>query len=173
MHHLSFFPFFLFLIISLGLQGSPCASLVHYRCASHTLHTWGLLSQKLKLFTWASRPTHVLYFRIYLFSPLYASIWLKFWPSWVAWLLYLCPTFPLIQLGHKGSTSAIVTARSAGCVPQTGWSQKLVFLREYSVGEQKMIFIYFPYMPLDVFACVSSRSPDMHIRACIPRERNP
>ena len=76
------------------------------------------------------------------FSPLYASIWLKFWPSWVAWLLCLCPTFPLIQLGHKGSTSAIVTAGSAGCVPQTGWSRKLAFLREYSVGEQKMTFIY-------------------------------
>ena len=85
------------------------------------------------------------------FSPLYASIWLKFWPSWVAWLLYLCPTFPLIRLGHKGSTSAIVTAGSTGCVPQTGWSRKLAFLREYSVGEQKMIFIYFPYLPPDVF----------------------
>ena len=115
------FPFLSF--ISLGLQGSPCASLIHYRCASRTLHTWGLLSQKLKLFTWASRPTHVLYFRMYLFSPLYASIWLKFWPSWVAWLLYLCPTFPLIRLGHKGSTSAIVTAGYSGRVPQTGWTE--------------------------------------------------
>ena len=62
------FPFLSF--ISLGLQGSPCASLVHYRCASRTLHTGGLLSQKLKLFSWASRPTHVIYFRMYLFSPL-------------------------------------------------------------------------------------------------------
>ena len=112
--------FFLSFIISLGLQGSPCASPAYYRCASRTLHTWGLLSQKLKLFTWASRPTHVLYFRMYLFSPLYASILLRFWPSWVAWLLYLCPTFLLIRLGHKGSTSAIVTAGSAGRVPQTG-----------------------------------------------------
>ena len=76
------------------------------------------------------------------YSPLYASIWLKFWPSWVAWLLYLCPTFPLIRLGHKGSTFVIVTAGSAGCVPQTGWSRKLAFLREYSVGEQKMTFTY-------------------------------
>ena len=97
------------------------------------------------------RPAHVSCFRMYLFSPLYASIWLKFWPSWVAWLLYLCPTSPLIRLGHKGSTSAIVTAGSAGCVPQTGWSRKLAFLREYSVGEQKMIFIYCPYLPPDVF----------------------
>ena len=114
---------------------------------SRTLHTWGLLSQKLKLFIRASCPTHVLSFRMYLFSPLYASIWLKFWPSWVAWLLCFCPTFPLIWLGHKGSTSAIVTPGSAGCVPQTGWSRKLAFLREYSVGEQKMIFIYCPHLP--------------------------
>ena len=142
MHNLSCFPFFLFLIISLGLQGSPCASLVHYRCASRTLHTWGLPSQKLKLFIRATCPTHVLYFRMYLFSPLYASIWLKVWPSWVASLLYLCPTFPLIRLGHKGSTSAIVTVGSAECVPQTRWSRKLAFLREYLVGEQNMIFIF-------------------------------
>ena len=86
------------------------------------------------------------------FSPLYALIWLKFWTSWVAWLLYLCPTFPLIRLGHKGSTSAIVTASSAGCVPQTGWIRKLVSLREYSIGEQKMNFIYYPYLPPDAFS---------------------
>ena len=67
------FPF-LSIYFYLGLQGSPCASLIHHRCASRTLHTWGLLLQKLKLFTWASRPTHVLYFRMYIFSPLYASI---------------------------------------------------------------------------------------------------
>ena len=73
----------------------------------------------------------------------------------------LTPTFPIVQLGGKGSTSAIVTAGSAGRVPQTGWSRKLAFLREYSVGEKKMIFIHFPYMPPDVFACVSSRSPDL------------
>ena len=86
---------------------------------------------------WASTSSHM-NFSICTFSlPLYASIWLKFWPSWVAWLLCLCPTFPLVRLGHKGSTSAIVTARSSGCVPQTGWSQKLAFLREYSVGEIK------------------------------------
>ena len=59
------FPFLSF--IPLGLQGSPCASLVHYRGASCTIYTWGLLSQKLKLFIWASCPTHVLYFRMYLF----------------------------------------------------------------------------------------------------------
>ena len=144
---MSCFSFFLSFILSLGLQGPTCASLAHYRCANRAHHTWGLLSQKLKLFIWASCPTHVLYFRMYLFSPLYASIWLKFWPSWVAWLLYLCPTFPLIRLEHKGSTSAIVTTGSAGCVPQTGWSRKLAFLREYSVGEQKMFFVYYNMNP--------------------------
>ena len=71
---LSVLFFFLSFIISLGLQGSPCASLVHYRCASRTLHTWGLPSQKLKLFIRASCLTHVFYFHTYLFSPLYASI---------------------------------------------------------------------------------------------------
>ena len=49
----------------------------------------------------------------------------------------LTPTFPVVRLGGKGSTSVIVTAGSAGCVPQTGLSRKLAFLREYSVGEIK------------------------------------
>ena len=95
---------------------------------------------------------HMCYTSACTFLPLYASIWLQFWPSWVAWLLYLCPTFPLIRLGHKGSTSVIVTAGSAGCVPQTGWSRKLAFLREYSVGDLKMIFFHlFIYTPPDGF----------------------
>ena len=138
-------------------------------------YTWGLPIRKLNIITFmASCPPHMRLLSICAFSsPLYASIWLKFWPSWVAWLLYLCPTFPLIRLGHKGSTSVIVTTGSAGCVPQTGWSRKLAFLREYSVGEQKIIFIYCPYLPPNAFFCVSDRSPDMHFRACLPRERNP
>ena len=57
-------------------------------------------------------------------------LWLKILPSWVAWLLCLCPTFPLVRLEHKGSTSAIVTTGLSGHVPQTGWSRKLAFLRE-------------------------------------------
>ena len=167
------FCFFLSFILSLGLQGPTCALLAHYWRANRPHYTWGLLTQKLN-YLFGLHALHMCYSSACTFSsPLYASIWLKFWPSWVAWLLYLCPTFPLIRLGHKGSTSAIVTAGSAGCVPQTGWSRKLAFLREYSVAEQKMIFIYFPYVPLDVFSCVSYRRPDMHFRACIPRERNP
>ena len=138
-------------------------------------YTWGLPIQKLNITTiMASCQPHMRFFIICTFSlPLYASIWLKFWPSWVAWLLCLCPMFPLIRLGHKGSTSAIVTAGSAECVPQTGWSRKLAFLREYSVGEQKMNFIYFNTCPQMFISCVSFRSSDMHINACVPRERNP
>ena len=84
---------------------------------------------------------YVCYLLIYAFSsPLYAPLWLKFLPSWVAWLLCLCPTFPFVRLGHKGSTSAIVTAGSSGRVPPTGWSGKLAFLREYLVGGLKMLY---------------------------------
>ena len=98
----------------------------------------GFSYRSLRLFFKHQAP-HICVFSICTFSsPLYASIWLKFWPSWVAWLLCLCPTFPLVRLGHKGSTSAIVTTGPSGCVPQTGWSQKLVFLRECSVGELKV-----------------------------------
>ena len=101
-------------------------------------YTWGLLWQKLIIVIFEHQAPHICVFPICTFSlPLYASIWLKFWPSWVAWLLCLCPTFPFVRLGHKGSTSAIVTAGLSGCVPQTGWSRKLAFLREYSVGEIK------------------------------------
>ena len=85
-------------------------------------NTWGLPIRKLKINTqMAFCPSHTSFFFICAFSsPLYASICLKMWPSWVAWLLCLCPTFPLIRLGHKGSTSAIVTADSAGCVLRLG-----------------------------------------------------
>ena len=108
-------------------------------------YTWGLLVQKLTVFIFrASSSPHMCPFLICTFSsPLYAPLWLQFLPSWVAWLLCLCPTFPLVRLGHKGSTSAIVTAGSSGCVPQAGWSRKLAFLREYSVGGLKMF--YTPY----------------------------
>ena len=120
-------------------------------------------------------PSHIcIFLSICAFSsPLYAPIWLKFWSCWVAWLLYLCPMFPLIRLGHKGSTSAIVTVGWAGCVPQTGWSQKLAFLREYSVGEQKMFSFLTTKIPRCFVSCAFARSLDMHIDACVPRERNP
>ena len=130
----------------------------------------------LLLFYEALSSPHMCLFSICTFSPpLYASIWLKFWPSWVAWLLCLCPTFPLVRLGHKGSTSAIVTAGSSGCVPQTGWSRKLVFLREYSVSELKM---FFAFTPLWTPRSYTNRGAHTTIRtcaltACTPRERNP
>ena len=132
---------FLF-IFYIALEGLKCDPFTQFWHAMHANYTWGLLLQKFNItFFRASCPLHMCNLSICTFcSPLYASIWLKFWASWVAWLLCLCPTFPLIWLGHKGSTSAIITAGSAGCVPQTGWSRKLAFLREYSVGEQKMTF---------------------------------
>ena len=75
-------------------------------------YTWGLPIRKLDIITLNGFcPSHMCSLSICAFSsPLYASIRLKMWPSWVAWLLCLCPTFPLIRLGHKGSTSVIVTA---------------------------------------------------------------
>ena len=139
-------------------------------------YTWGLPIRKLKIIIFmASCPPHMRHLSICAFSsPLYASIWLKFWPCWVAWLLCLCPMFPLIRLGHKGSTSAIVTTGSAGCVPQTRWSRKLAFLREYSVGEQKMFLSFITTWITRCFvSCVSVRGSYMHIDACVPRERNP
>ena len=166
---LSFFPFLQ------GLKRLNCVLTTQSWRANYAHYTWGLLIQKLNITMFrALCPPHMCYFSTCTFSsPLYASIWLKFWPSWVAWLLCLCPTFPLIRLGHKGSTSAIVTAGSAGCVPQTGWSRKLAFLREYSVVKQKMNFTYFNTSPQMFISYVSFRSSGMHINACVPRERNP
>ena len=122
-----------------------------------THYTWGLLTQKLNIIIFrAPGPLHMRPFSICTFSsPLYASIWLKFCPRWVAWLLCLCPTFPLVRLGHKGSTSAIVTTGYSGCVPHNGWSWKLAFLREYSVGEQKMFSYLLQHKPPDVFCPAS------------------
>ena len=71
----------------------------------------------------------------------------------------LTPTFTIVRLGGKGSTSAVVTAGSAGCVPQTGSSRKLEFLREYSVGELKDdLFYLFIYMPPDDFSAFAVRT---------------
>ena len=117
--------------------------LTHTSLNMYVHYTWGLLGQKLFIILWALSSSHMCFSICTFSSPLYASIWLKFWPSWVAWLLYLCPMFLLVRLGHKGSTSAIVTT---GCVPQTGWSRKLAFLREYSVGELKDDFFTYLYI---------------------------
>ena len=160
-----------------SLKSLKCASTTHSCRAMHAQYTWGLLVHKLIIIIIrASSSPHMYLFCVCTFSsPLYASIWLKFWPSWVAWLLCLCPMFPLVRLGHKGSTSAIGTAGTARCVPQTGWSRKLAFLREYLVGELKMFFkthsivhpqkLYKPWC--------SHHNSDMYINTCTPRERNP
>ena len=150
---LLFFPFSFFFILhtNYSIQCGCSDRSDRTMCVSYT---WKLPKRKLNIIaSMASCLSHMRSFFICAFSsPLYASIWLKMWPCWVAWLLYLCPTFPLIQLGHKGSTSVIVTAGWAGCVPQTGWSRKLAFLREYSVGGQKMFFfVYYNVNPQKFF----------------------
>ena len=144
----------------------------HYVCKLYLGASYA--EAKYKLFSGLfARHTCVSFSMCAFSSPLYASIWLKTWPSWVAWLLCLCPTFPLIRLGHKGSTSAIVTAGWARCVPQTGWSRKQVSLREYSVGEQKMSSFIITLIPRSFVSCALVRSPNMCLDTCLPRERNP
>ena len=75
---ISFFPSFFLQ----GLQRLKCILTTQSWRASRAHYTWGLLIQKLNITIFrALCPTHVLLFHMYLFSPLYASIWLKFWPS--------------------------------------------------------------------------------------------
>ena len=139
-------------------------------------YTWGLLVQKLAIILRASSSPHMRFSICTFSSPLYASMWLKFWPSWVAWFLCVCPTFPLVRLGHKGSTSTIVTAGSSGCVPRTGWSRKLVFLREYLVRGLKMFFFDLShYEPPDVMYVVvfSITVQTCMLNACRSREMDP
>ena len=138
-------------------------------------YTWGLLVQKLIIIFWASSSPHMCFLLICTFSsPLYASIWLQFWPRWVAWLLCLCPTFLLVRLGHKGSTSAIVTVGYSGCVPQTGWSRKLAFLREYSVGGLKMFLFVTLWTPRCYVCCgFLNHSPDVHVKRMSTQGKEP
>ena len=177
-------PLIVFIIVSLfiflfSLKGfrairpcTPDAYIFKYARLSYLGASWTeacyFYFPSIKLITYAFSP-------ICTFSlPLYASIWLKFWPSWVAWLLCLCPTFPLVRLGHKGSTSAIVTAGSSRCVPQTGWSRKLVFLREYSVGKLKMFLHSLHYEPPEVIHTVIFSSQSGHAHRCMHTQgRNP
>ena len=136
----------------------------------------GFSYRSLLLLFYEHQAPRIWVFSICTFSlPLYASKWHKFWPSWVAWLLCLCPTFPLVRLGHKGSTSAIATTGSSVCVPQTGWSRKLAFLREYSVGELKTfphsLHCETPEVTYSTIFSITVRTCTLN--TCTPRERNP
>ena len=145
------FPLFNFSFSSLALVRPNRTPMMCTSLNVYTHNAWGLLLQKLFIIFRASSSPHMCPFLICTFSsPLYASLWLKFLLSWVAWLLCLCPTFLFVRLGHKRSTSAIVKAGSSGRVPQTGWSRKLAFLREYSVGELRMFLHSLKYEPPDV-----------------------
>jgi hypothetical protein len=66
----------------------------------------------------------------------YASIWLKILAKLGCLAPVLTPTFPIVRLGGKGSTSVIVTTGSSGLVPQTGWSRKLAILKDI-IGRQR------------------------------------
>ena len=103
--------FFLFFSFScIALKSFKCDSFTQFWRVMCADYTRGLLLQKLIIICRASSSTHICPFLICTFSsPLYAPLWLKFLPSWVAWLLCLCPMFPFVRLGHKGSTSVIVT----------------------------------------------------------------
>ena len=127
----SIFSLFNFFFSSIALVRPNRTPMTYTFLNVYAHNTWGLLLQKLIIIFRASSSPHMCPFLICTFSsPLYAPLWLKFLPSWVAWLLCLCPTFSFVRLGHEGSTSAIVTAGSSGFVPQTGWSRKLAFLRD-------------------------------------------
>ena len=96
-------------------------------CFAHCSHTLDVLLALIipggfftrSLLIWTSRRIHVSYFRMYL---LFTIICIDM-TSVLAKLGCLAPvptpTFPIVRLGGKGSTSAIVTAGSVGCVPQT------------------------------------------------------
>ena len=85
--------FFLFLQ---GLKRLNCVLTTQSWRANRAHYTWGLLIQKLNIAMFrALCPPHMCCFSTCTFSsPLYASIWLKFWPSWVAWLLFM-PYIPV------------------------------------------------------------------------------
>ena len=112
-------------------------------------------------------PTHVSHFRMYLLFTIICIDMTSVLAKLGCLAPVLTPTFLIVRLGGKGSTSTIVTAGSAGRVPQTGWSRKLAFLREYSVGELKDDFLLIHLSAPRCFFC-SFRSPDMHFRACLP-----
>ena len=113
-------------------------------CYSHSLNLGASFNRSL--FIRASCPTHVSYFRMYLLFTIICIDMTYVLAKLGCLTPVLTPTFPIVRLGGKGRTSAIVTARSARCVPQTGWSRKLAFLREYLVGDLKDDFlpIYLP-----------------------------
>ena len=62
---------------------------------------------------------HVSYFRMYLLFTILCIDMTYVLAKLGCLAPVLTPTFPIFRLGGKGSTSAIVTAESAGCVPQT------------------------------------------------------
>ena len=71
----------------------------------YTHSTWGFFYRSLLLFSEHQAQHICVLFHICTFSsPLYASLWLKFLPTRVAWLVCLCPTFPFVRLNRTPMT---------------------------------------------------------------------
>ena len=94
---------------------------------SNTPFTWGLplwsLSSCIWLYLYGFVPCSCI-------TPQYAPYWLKLFRKLGCLAPVLTPTFPIVWLGRKGSTSVIVTTGSSELVPQTGWSRKLAILKD-------------------------------------------
>ena len=102
---LPLFPF-------IALKGSSCDVL------PALLKPGGFFNRSL--FIWALCPTHVSHFRMYLLFTIICIDMAYVLAKLGCLAPVLTTTFLIIRLGGKGSTSAIVTAGSAGRVPQTG-----------------------------------------------------
>ena len=88
---ITFSPFYTILLFALKLSfGSTeiCWRTHSYICTP--IIPGGFFNRSLLILFSEHQAHHTYAFFPYVFSsPLYASIWLKFWPSWVAWLLCL------------------------------------------------------------------------------------
>ena len=116
---LCIFSLFLSFILPLGLQGPTCALLAHYGALAALIIPGGFFHRSLIIYLGLRPRTCVMLLHV----PFFAIICIDM--TYVLAKLgclapVLTPTFPFVRLGGKGSISAIVTAGSAVCVPQTG-----------------------------------------------------
>ena len=119
--HYFLFPLLNFSFSSLALVWPNHTPMMCTSLNVYTHNTWGLLLQKLIINFQASSSTHMCPLpHMYLFFSIICIVMTSFFAKLGCLAPVLTPTFPIVRLGRKGSTSAIVTAGSAGCVPQTG-----------------------------------------------------
>ena len=112
MHYLSCFSFSLSFIPSLGLQGPTCASLAHYRCASHAHHTWGLLLSKPIIIQSPELTIYTSFAYIHPFCHYMHLFDLRFCQAGLPSSCVYALRSPIVRLWRKGSTSVIVTTGS-------------------------------------------------------------